>query len=279
MRVAPSVVVWSLGILSSCATAGAGDSNLIGADASGSDPDAQRPDGIRPDAGPVDAAVIVDAAPVDAAVADAAPDAAPDAALPVCGNGVPEGPEVCDDNNLIAGDGCAADCLSTGPFLFDDFEPGSAVAWTLNDADGRTPHDDVDFMTSAWVVAVDGHNTSPTNRVAVSTSYYDPSGRADDWLISPAVSLDGHSVLSWRAYAPDSSFRDGYEVRISTSTPNVAGLTANAALFSVSQEQSSWNSRSIDLAAAGYANQTVYIAFRNRTDDKFLLFLDSVIVE
>lgn len=282
MRLTPKSIVLPIVVLASCATAGPDDSQGIGADG-GSDPADSgnlAADANLSDAAPVDAAPI-DAAPIDAATPDGAPDAMPDAmpAIAVCGNGTPEVPEVCDDSNTTAGDGCAADCLSAGPILFDDFEVGSTVAWTLIDADGRTPDDEVSFMTSAWVVATDGINPTPANRVAVSTSYYDPIGKADDWLISPALALDAHSVLSWRAYAPDDDFRDGYQVRISTTTPTVAGLTANAALFSVSQEQSSWRSRSVDLAAAGYANQTVYIAFRNNTNNEFLLFVDTVIVE
>lgn len=287
MRIALQLVVVCIAIHSSCATAGPNDGRNLGADggadqADGDTPtaDAALPDASGSDDSTPDAAVI-DAATPDAGIPDAAlPDAAiPDAGPPVCGNGVPEGLEVCDDNNVIAGDGCAADCLSTGPILVDHFEAGSSVAWTIIDADGLTPDDAVDFMTGAWVVAADGVNPTPANRVAVSTSYYSPTGAADDWLISPAITLDAHSVLSWRAYAPDSDYRDGYQVRISTTTPDVAGLTANASLLSVSQEQTSWQNRSIDLAAAGYANQSVYIAFRNNTDNRFLLFLDSVVVE
>jgi cysteine-rich repeat protein len=33
----------------------------------------------------------------------------------VCGNGVVEGPELCDDGNLVDGDGCAANCESVDP--------------------------------------------------------------------------------------------------------------------------------------------------------------------
>ncbi len=262
------LVVVSFALLASCATAGTDDALGFGED--GAVPDAATPENPIPDA------AVADAAPPDIVLPDAA---VPDAVAPGCGNGVPEGLEVCDDGNVTAGDGCAADCLSAAPMLVDHFEVGSTVAWTLIDSDGLTPDDSVDFVSAAWVVATDGINPTPVNRVAVSTSYYAPTGSADDWLISPAITLDAHSVLSWRAYAPDADFRDGYEVRISTTAPSVAGFTANAELLSVSQEQSSWQSRTIDLAAAGYANQSVYIAFRNTTDNRYLLLLDSVVVE
>ena len=33
----------------------------------------------------------------------------------VCGNGVIEYPESCDDGNTVDGDGCSAECEDTGP--------------------------------------------------------------------------------------------------------------------------------------------------------------------
>ena len=69
------------------------------------------------DAGSIDLAAALDAARDDALSPDSLlPDASlPDASLPdiggpVCGNGIPETGEECDDNNLIEGDGCTADC-------------------------------------------------------------------------------------------------------------------------------------------------------------------------
>ena len=85
-------------------------------------PDAVVPDAATPDAAVLDAmsdgaapdAATPDAAAPDAAAPDAAtPDAAtPDAAsAPVCGDGVLQAGEACDDGNLIALDGCSAGCV------------------------------------------------------------------------------------------------------------------------------------------------------------------------
>ncbi|MBN4062354.1 T9SS type A sorting domain-containing protein, partial [Bacteroidales bacterium AH-315-I05] len=65
-------------------------------------------------------------------------------------------------------------------------------------------------------------------------------------------------------------------VRISTTTPDIAGFNANAALLSITAENQTWTKRAVDLQAAGYSNQAVYIAFRNNSDDKFLLGIDNV---
>ena len=36
------------------------------------------------------------------------------AQVPLCGNGSTEPPELCDDGNLVSGDGCDANCTPTG---------------------------------------------------------------------------------------------------------------------------------------------------------------------
>src|SRR5262245_27703666 len=36
------------------------------------------------------------------------------AQVPVCGNAVIEAPELCDDGNLVSGDGCDINCTPTG---------------------------------------------------------------------------------------------------------------------------------------------------------------------
>ncbi len=46
-----------------------------------------------------------------------------------CGNGVAEAPEVCDDGNTLAGDGCAADCTFEAGGILNDC-PGQGVSVT-----------------------------------------------------------------------------------------------------------------------------------------------------
>ncbi len=109
-----------------------------------------------------------------------------------------------------------------GATFSENFESGSIPAgWVLIDNDGLTPDPNVAFVTEAWVVVDD--DSTDGNFVAVSTSWYTPVGQADDWMITPLVSLLGSARLSWRAQAPDPGFADGYEVYISTSTPDLVG--------------------------------------------------------
>ncbi len=73
-------------VVSACAGAGAGNEG---------------------DAAPGADAGAPDAAPIDALPP---PDAAPDAYVPICGDGLVEGAELCDDGNSIETDGCPGTC-------------------------------------------------------------------------------------------------------------------------------------------------------------------------
>jgi uncharacterized repeat protein (TIGR01451 family) len=178
-----------------------------------------------------------------------------------------------------------APALGAGRFsiLGEDFEatgsqlPGSPnrplpAGWTTINQDGRAPSTAVSYVQDAWIVREDfGQNAA--NHAAFSTSWYNPAGAADDWLITPALTLGANAQLDWRSIAYDPAYPDGYEVRIGAS-PTVAGLST--VLFSTPAENSAWTPHAVDLSA--YDNQTVYIAFRNNSNDKFLLLTDDITV-
>ncbi|MEQ8908054.1 MAG: choice-of-anchor J domain-containing protein [Vicingaceae bacterium] len=146
--------------------------------------------------------------------------------------------------------------------------------WTLFDQDGGTPAAPVNYVTNAWVIREDFDSTGVGDFVATSTSWYNPAGAADDYMVSPAITTGAATVLEWDAKAQDANFPDGYEVRVSTTGPTVAGLLANPPLYTTTAENAAWVRRSVSLSA--YANQTVHIAFRNNSNDMFLLLIDNV---
>ena len=115
------------------------------------------------------------------------------------------------------------------------------------------------------------------NRVLGSPSWYaDSSQASDDWLITPMISLDTNTCLSWYAYSQDRFFPESYEVRISTEmpTPDSMGFLANDPLMVVEAEQYELNYRSVNLSE--YDGMDVYIAFRHTSIDAFMLVLDDV---
>ncbi|MDW3646057.1 MAG: M36 family metallopeptidase [Bacteroidia bacterium] len=114
--------------------------------------------------------------------------------------------------------------------------------------------------------------------ISASTSWFDTPGQADDWMITPAINLGGNNQLSWRAISLDQNFSDDYEVRISTTGNTIADFMANPPLLTVNGENPFFTNRSLDLSALGFNNQTVYVAFRNISVDKYILVIDDVSV-
>jgi hypothetical protein len=163
------------------------------------------------------------------------------------------------------------DIACAGTVLLDvDFESGIPAGWLVIDGDGRTPASQTGLQPG-WQSRMDYRDS--TNTVMVSPSWYAPVGQSDDWLISPAVTLGSNPCLSWRAYSQDENFKETYEVRVAT-TPDTAAFKANAAVETVVDASGDPHAASASLA--GWANQTVYIAFRQTSVDKFVLALDDV---
>ncbi len=160
------------------------------------------------------------------------------------------------------------------------------TGWLLRNVDNRTPAAATNYVNNAWIVRED-FQTNVLNCVAFSNSWYSPAGTANDWMWTPAIGpLPAESTLSWRAKAYDPLYPDGYEVRLMTSPEVPTGgtgaignqITNSTVLFSTPAENANaWVSRTVDLTP--YAGQTVYIAFRNNANDKFLLVVDDIEVK
>lgn len=210
-----------------------------------------------------------------------------------CGDAPETGDAVVACDDLGAGDTCYLDCsggqtcpdgmeclgdsychwAGAGFLLNEDFEEGTFVpGWTLADVDGRVAADQVDFVTAAWVVGaftdMDGNNA------AYSTSYYTPAGASDDWMISPQITPSATSQLSWVARAPDEDFPDGYEVRVSTLTADPDDFMIEPVLFTVAGEEPDYTAHMVDLSA--YDGVPIYLAWRNTSNDQFLLLVDNI---
>lgn len=165
---------------------------------------------------------------------------------------------------------------------FDGTGPGFS-AWTLIDVDGQTHNAGVsDFDAGAWIRkdrggATPNYGGPDGNYAAMSSSWYDPTGTSNDWLISPQITLPSTiAVLKWDAKAQDVDYPDGYKVMLSTNGGNtVADFTVQ--LYSTTGESSTWISREVSLAA--YVGQTVRVAFVNNSNDKYVLLVDNIKVE
>ena len=106
-----------------------------------------------------------------------------------------------------------------------DFESGLLDPMTAIDVDGKVVHPNIAASAGpTWSV-----RGNATAHVIVSTSWFNPVGQADDWIISPAVTIEqANTFLTWQAWSPDAAFRDGYEVRISTTDALIPSFTTLA---------------------------------------------------
>ena len=111
----------------------------------------------------------------------------------------------------------------------------------------------------------------------MSTSWYDPAGQSNDWLITPQISIPatGNPTLYWKAKSYDFEKMDDYLVKISTTDNQATSFTTT--LLTVTDEQPyEFNSRTLDLSA--YKGQNIYLAFINNTNDGMYLALDDLYI-
>ncbi len=153
----------------------------------------------------------------------------------------------------------------------EDFQSGIPATWTIVDEDGNTPNAQVSEYTEAWISKEDPDSTG--NFTASATSYFEPTGQADRWLITPALALSSYgNIIYWKGKSHDASFPESYEIRISTTTTEVDSFTK--VLDVVFAESELWADHSLNLSDSGYNDQTVFIAFRLITSDGFKMYFD-----
>ncbi|HIP36757.1 MAG TPA: T9SS type A sorting domain-containing protein [Crocinitomix sp.] len=152
----------------------------------------------------------------------------------------------------------------------EDFTSGIPASWTVVDVDGNIPNNSVSQFTSAWIGF-----TTVFDTCAASTSYYENPASSEDYLITPQLNLlGGGNMLSWDAKSFDATFPDSYIVLISTTDTNPNSFTDTIVM--IENESPYWTSYVYDLFDFGYANQGVYVAFKNVSTDAYILGIDNV---
>jgi hypothetical protein len=154
--------------------------------------------------------------------------------------------------------------------LSEDFENGIPGGWTVIDGDALAPRPELQLL-KGWQGREDYYDTA--GHVVVSPSWYLGGGKSNDWLITPGVVLGSHPCLSWRSYSKDPFFLESYEVRVAL-TPDTTSFLSNDAVEIATADAASPHVSAASLSA--WAGQTVYIAFRQISDDKFVWALDDV---
>jgi hypothetical protein len=152
-----------------------------------------------------------------------------------------------------------------------DFESGLGDM-ILVDVDKRTPATSVAVFSKAW----NHYELFENNFSAVSVSWYAPPGKSDDWMITPVITgITENTVMYWKGLALDGDFRDGYEVRVSeTGGSEIADFTK--LILTVGMENDEITDRAVGLKE--FAGKDIRIAFRNISNDMFLLMIDDILV-
>ena len=139
--------------------------------------------------------------------------------------------------------------------LYENFENGFGN-WTI-----YTEGEHIDGY-SGWVTMETGDS-----HAACAFSWYNYSSfAADNWLISPAVDLQG--TLTYLAY---SGYGDKYEVLLSTTGTDIEDFTIELKAMAAAPEE--WTEETIDLS--DYKGQG-YIAFHHVSENCFYLGIDDI---
>ena len=160
------------------------------------------------------------------------------------------------------------------PVFSESFEDYSIPAgWTTLDADQDG---------QSWEHCSVKHNiTGHTGNGSVVSYSYDNSTYAvltpDNWLITPAISLSGTSLLSYWFAVSSSYPGDHYGVYISTTTATDTAAFTLLYEMTPTAANGNWTQNTIDLT--NYSGNTVYLAFRHFScTDMFLIALDDITV-
>lgn len=152
---------------------------------------------------------------------------------------------------------------------------GLPAGWTQYNGDNLTPTSALTtaFGTNAWITRELSYSNGTKDTVAVSTSYYNPAGISNDWLISPAFTPAAGEWLLFDGVASNGSYADGFQVKVSTSGANYANFNATP-LLSIAGENTSWTTHAVNLSA--YVGQSINIAIINNSNDKELLYMNNI---
>ena len=146
--------------------------------------------------------------------------------------------------------------------LDEGFENG-LDNWTVLRSEGAEGTDETDWKQQK--------PSSPHSGTYVARSKSWDNGSAynvDNWLISPAVELDG--TLSYWVY-DDGYYHDHYDVYVSTSGNNIEDFEL---LYEPGNATNRWVQHTVDLS--NYAGMQGYIAFRHTDYNQNYLYIDDV---
>ncbi len=191
---------------------------------------------------------------------------------------------------------------TNGKYIFrDSFENTSQsyYYWMRYEGDHNTPMSNMkdwgfDADNQPWCFTIREAETS-VDPCMSSHSLYAPSGRSDDWAVTPQLTIpDERCYLSFDAQSYMTSKSDSLKIIILESEENISALSAeHIARFrnegkivlherlypGASDEELTGDWKHFDISLASYAGKKIYIAFVNDTYNQSAIFVDNVVVE
>jgi hypothetical protein len=185
-----------------------------------------------------------------------------------------------------AGQACGQYSENFENVLLVNFTGTLPAGWKQYNLDYLTPAGAVNWIGSnGWVVRDTWWDVGGS-KAAASVSHYTPPGASDDWMVTPPIAVPVvNPYLRWKASAAAPGFQDGYQVWIVPAGatpcnpgdfPSPCDFLANAAqkIFETSAAPETFQSFGVSLAS--WAGQTVHLAWRNNSFDKYVLYIDDI---
>ncbi|MBS1587300.1 MAG: T9SS type A sorting domain-containing protein [Bacteroidetes bacterium] len=153
---------------------------------------------------------------------------------------------------------------------------GLPAGWSTINVDGQTisPNLNASIVSGLASAGWMKWPVSATDSCMLTTSYFNPAGKADRWLVSSQFMVTSpNTVLKWDDYCPDATYTDSVEVWVSPTGGNtVADFTTK--LYAAKAGTEGFTTRGLNLGA--YNGQNIRIAFRDNSTDEYVLMVDNV---
>ena len=140
--------------------------------------------------------------------------------------------------------------------------------------DGKTNQGNFTMFGDAWCVS----SVETNNNAAASVSLVNESGDVDRWMVTPAIEVPtARHLLKFRVFSADLGGTERLRVMVSTTGQEKASFTTTLRdlIFDGSDAELSGGWNHVELPLADYVGQTVYVAFVNHGDGRFI-FVDDI---
>lgn len=153
--------------------------------------------------------------------------------------------------------------------------------WATLNSDGNTPDpSNALFGTRAWLPLDESILPNAyADTAAAANSWYSPAGQSDDWMWTVnSIDLSTATAprMDWTSYSNSAGFDEDYEVYIATTNTDFGPATSLTPVATITETSNTETAHFVDLTA--FAGQSVYIAFRQVSNDDDILLIDDIVI-